>query len=292
MTAMPSSPPPILALDVGGTTVLAGVVDPRGGIVGVRHGPIDEAAERDALLDRLATDVVALLPAVGDTAPIVLAFPAPFDYRAGVAWLEHKFAALHGVDVRSALADRAGVAPTRLHFCNDAAAAGLGEAAALGAVAGRSWVVLLGTGLGSALIEDGRFVADSSIGDTTELWCRRLADGRSADAVVSARGLAAALGVAPTALPSALGGEVLDADVGAALRGWTDDVAEVLGEVLAREPADQVVIGGGAGAALRHFGPALGAALGVPLVAARGGPHVALVGAALSVVGGVQDSSA
>ena len=271
---------PSVVLDVGGTTVLAGLVDDDGRVSATRHDAIDNSAPRDALLDRLAGEIDRLLPLTGPDAPVVIGFPAPFDYEAGVAWLDHKFGALHGLDLRAALSERLAIGPERFRFCNDAVAAGTGEVAALDDPSGRIWVVLLGTGLGSALVVDGEVALDSGVGNSTELWRRLLPDGRLADAVVSASGLAAALDVPAHDLPTLLGPGELASSTADALGRWVDDVAAVLGPVLAVEPADHVVLGGGAAAALPHFGAELSARLGVPVIAARGGRHAALVGAA------------
>ena len=90
--------------------------------------------------------------------------PGPFDYARGIAWLDHKLEALYGVDLRAPLADGLGLPPEAITFVNDADAFLLGEWWA-GAAAGqrRAVGVTLGTGIGSAFLEDG-VIVDSGPG--------------------------------------------------------------------------------------------------------------------------------
>ena len=85
--------------------------------------------------------------------------PGPFDYANGVCLLTHKLEPLHGVDMKRALADALRSTPASITFVNDADAFLLGEAW-VGAARGhrRAAGVTLGTGLGSAFLEDGRIV--------------------------------------------------------------------------------------------------------------------------------------
>ena len=53
--------------------------------------------------------------------------PGPFDYAAGVSWMQHKLAYLYGFDLRGALARQLGTAPDKVRFLNDAAAYLMGE---------------------------------------------------------------------------------------------------------------------------------------------------------------------
>ena len=101
-----------------------------------------------------------------------LAMPGPFDYEAGVSWMQHKLAYLYGVDVRQALASRLGLPPAKVRFLNDAAGFLVGEIAA-GAARDVSRVVgiTLGTGVGSAFGVDGHVVREG-VGVPTggEIW--------------------------------------------------------------------------------------------------------------------------
>jgi glucokinase len=96
-----------------------------------------------------------------------VAFPGPFDYVTGVGRFADvgKFDALHGVDIRQALADGTGFPPGSFHFLNDADAFGLGVWAE-SEQTGRLVCLTLGTGIGSAFVADGVAVVD---GDTVPL---------------------------------------------------------------------------------------------------------------------------
>jgi glucokinase len=86
-----------------------------------------------------------------------VAAPGPFDYAAGISRITHKLPGLYGVDLRHELGSVLDLA--EIAFMNDAEAFLLGEWWA-GAARGRGRVVgiTLGTGLGSAFLEQGRFV--------------------------------------------------------------------------------------------------------------------------------------
>jgi glucokinase len=92
-----------------------------------------------------------------------VAIPGPFDYDAGIGRYEGvgKFESLYGVDVRGAIADALGMAPTQGRFINDADAFLIGEWSA-GAARGadRAAGITLGTGIGSAFLDRGTIVAD------------------------------------------------------------------------------------------------------------------------------------
>ena len=102
-----------------------------------------------------------------------LAMPGPFDYDAGISWMQHKLPYLYGFDLRQALAAAPGVAAvSRCDFLNDAAAYLMGEIAA-GAARGVSRVVgiTLGTGVGSAFAVDGHVVREGTgVPAGGEIW--------------------------------------------------------------------------------------------------------------------------
>ena len=148
----------MVSIDLGGSHVSAGLIDVASGRVRtVLRVPLPPDSGRDELLARItgaAADVVE-----GAVDGVGVAVPGPFDYANGVCLLTHKLEPLHGVDLRRALADALRSNPASIAFVNDADAFLLGEAWA-GAARGhrRAAGVTLGTGLGSAFLEDGRIV--------------------------------------------------------------------------------------------------------------------------------------
>jgi glucokinase len=141
------------ALDIGGAHVTAGRVDLTAREVEpasrVRMAlPVDSE-----LLDAISRAAASL--AGPDITRLGVAVPGPFDYVAGVSRIAHKLHGLYGVDLRAQLSR--GYAA--VHFVNDADAFLLGEWWA-GAARGhaRAAGITLGTGLGSAFVEDGRIL--------------------------------------------------------------------------------------------------------------------------------------
>ena len=147
-----------MSIDLGGSHVSACRIEVASGRVQTfLRVTLPPNAGRDELLTLItgaAADVVE-----GAVAGVGVAVPGPFDYANGVCLLTHKLKPLHGVDLRRALADALRAAPASIAFVNDADAFLLGEAW-VGAARGhrRAAGVTLGTGLGSAFLEDGRII--------------------------------------------------------------------------------------------------------------------------------------
>lgn len=148
----------MVSIDLGGSHVSAGLIDVTSGRVDTfRRVPLPPNAGRDELLARITGAAADVVEGAVDGAG--LAVPGPFDYANGVCLLTHKLESLHGVDLRHALAGALRSAPASIAFVNDADAFLLGEAW-VGAARGhrRAVGVTLGTGLGSAFLEDGKIV--------------------------------------------------------------------------------------------------------------------------------------
>lgn len=147
-----------VAADIGGTHVSTAVVDTDLQIHREQRFALDADAPAAELLDRIGE---AVRCQGGPFDRVALAVPGPFDYRRGIGDFRGvaKFGALQGVNMRAELACRWRCAPESVRFVNDAEAFGLGEWAA-GSAGGveRAVVLTLGTGIGSAFIEDGRCV--------------------------------------------------------------------------------------------------------------------------------------
>lgn len=150
---------PIVAVDLGGTHVSAGLVEEGSRPAAVRRLTFDGEPTADAVV----STVVRAIGEVPSGALVAVAVPGPFDYASGIALYSGvgKFESLHGVDLGAALADGLSIPRERIVFCNDADAYGLGEASA-GAGAGvpRLLCITLGTGVGSAYIENGAALRD------------------------------------------------------------------------------------------------------------------------------------
>jgi glucokinase len=238
-------------LEVGGTHVTAGWVAPDGWRVSglSRTGlPGDGSAERlIAILARAGARLAAPPGAVWG-----IAMPGPFDYAQGIAHYAGvgKFEALAGVDVGSALGAALPGRPGALCFSNDASAFGIGEwliGAARGA--GRCAVVTLGTGVGSAFLDNGNSIEDGpSVPPRAEVHLLSHA-GRPLEDWVSRRAIRAAFAAAggPHGLDVkeiaglARGG---DATAVAVFEHAFRVLGEVLGPWLRRFGAELLVVGG------------------------------------------------
>jgi polyphosphate glucokinase len=151
---------PVLAFDVGGSFVKAGLVSPvEGRVLGdVLRWPTPAQAAPDDVLAMLA-DMARELPSSG---PVGLAFPAVT--KKGVAWtaanIDKRWI---GTNAQTQLQARL---QRPVAFLNDADAAGVAEMR-LGAGRNRGGVVMvltLGTGIGSALFLDGRLLPNTELG--------------------------------------------------------------------------------------------------------------------------------
>jgi glucokinase len=151
----------IAALDIGGTHVAGARVDLASASVDPASRcwiPLSPRGARTELLGSIMH--AAAKAADGGVAGLGVAVPGPFDYEHGISTIRHKLESLYGVDLRQELASALHLADAgSVRFVNDADAFLLGEWWA-GAARGhrRAVGVTLGTGLGSAFLEDGRIV--------------------------------------------------------------------------------------------------------------------------------------
>ena len=239
---------PILAFDVGGSFVKAGLVDVgRGRLDGEvlrRATPADAAPE--AVMDLLAA-MANDLPSAG---PVGLAFPAVA--KKGVAWtaanVDRRWI---GTNAQALLESRVG---RPVAFLNDADAAGVAEMT-LGAGRGRDGTVMvltLGTGIGTAIFVDGRLLPNTELG---HLEVR----GAEAEHRASAK---------------------VRMDRGLGWEEWADAVNEVLAAYHALLWPDVFIVGGGVTENWEHFGSLLKSR--AEIVPAHFGNDAGIIGAAMA----------
>ncbi len=191
-TTHPGHAGPIGVMDVGGGHATAALVDPaRPELVTAEHATdLDPHADTTTLLDALAGAARASAAEAAGAPPTdwAIAMPGPFDAEAGRGTFAgvDKFAALAGVDLRTALADRLDVAPAAVRFVNDAVSYGIGEwATGAGDRAARMVCITLGTGVGSAFLDDGREVASGDTVPESGDAHRLTFDGRPLEETIS-----------------------------------------------------------------------------------------------------------
>jgi glucokinase len=142
--------PRVIALDLGGTKLLAGIVDAEGVVARRVVDPTDTSSQ-DALLQQIDAAVSELLE--DDIGAIGIGVPSLIDQRKGEA-VESVNIPLHGLALRDHLHERFGL---RAAIENDGNAAAVAEHR-IGAGRGSRHMVMLtlGTGVGGGLILDGR----------------------------------------------------------------------------------------------------------------------------------------
>ena len=245
----------VVAVDVGGTTTAAAVVDETGDVRYERQsppyagGPGTAQQTIEALIDGLRRDARGLVPAA-----IGVGVPAIVDVGAGVIGEEaHNVPELAGLPLARVLAARFGMP---VFVDNDVNALALAEARFGKGRGARSLVVLAaGTGFGSGIVLDGRLVRGArgfgaELGhvpvkfDGPACWC----GGRGCLALyASGRGIAEAASeraatAAGRALLAAAGGEASRIDASLVFRlaaegepvaaAVIDDACRALGAIL------------------------------------------------------------
>ncbi len=161
----------VLVYDIGGSHISAAVCAESD----LGLGTVAKALQPQSIetfletLKQLASQVTANTSCVSGA---MLAMPGPFDYAAGVSWMQHKMPYLYGINVRHALAERMGWKDEQVQFLNDAAAFLLGEIGAGAAHdVSRTVGITLGTGIGSAFAIDGHLVTDGpGVPPGGEIW--------------------------------------------------------------------------------------------------------------------------
>jgi glucokinase len=145
----------VIALDAGGTKLLAGVVDDAGEVLfrTVRTWPRE--VERDDVLLRFQTAISEARLAVGDVDAIGVGLPATMDLETGVP-VGSRHLPIAGFAFRDWLAAEAGLP---VYVDNDATLALLAESRN-GAARGATDAVMLtlGTGIGGGIMSAGRLV--------------------------------------------------------------------------------------------------------------------------------------
>jgi len=242
--------PTVLAFDVGGSFVKAGLVDvTRGEVLGeTLRRPTPRGATPEAVLE-LLVQMSGDLPCDG---PVGLAFPSVA--KQGVAWTAAN------IDKRWIGMNVQGHLQARLQrpvaFINDADAAGIAEMT-LGAgrgLAGTVMVLTLGTGIGTALFVDGKLLPNTELGHLE-------VGGREAEHRASAK---------------------VRADLGLDWVEWATEVNAVLDAYHALLWPDVFIVGGGVTENWHHFGPLLHSR--AEILPARFGNDAGIVGAAMAAV--------
>ncbi|QEE61344.1 ROK family protein [Salinibacterium sp. dk2585] len=152
-----------IGIDIGGTGIKAALVDlEKGALTGDRHKvPTPDGGEPDAVV-QAAVGLLAEIEGIDDSMPVGVCFPAVVQggrtmsaANVSDAWI--------GLEAEQLFEQALG---RDIHFVNDADAAGVAEAryGAAKNVAGLVIMTTLGTGIGTALINNGTLVPNAELG--------------------------------------------------------------------------------------------------------------------------------
>jgi glucokinase len=266
------SPPQVIAVDLGGTKLAAGLVD-RDGAVARRAVEPTDARSEDAVLAQLERVIDGL--ADGGFAALGVGLPSTIDQRSGRAVASVNIP-LAEVDLRDRLSDRFGV-PVLIE--NDGNAAAVAEHR-FGAARGARHVVMLtlGTGVGGGLILDNRLYR-GAVGAAGELGHITLdLNGPPCQGACPGRGHleAMASGLAADILADRAATERPDGDLGRAAAAGRDVDPRLLVELASAGRGDARDV-------LEHIGYHLG--VGISDLVNVFNPEVVVVGGGFAEAG-------
>ncbi|AEV29403.1 transcriptional regulator/sugar kinase [Sphaerochaeta pleomorpha str. Grapes] len=184
----------ILALDAGGTTIKLGVVLKSGGcseLVDFQETPIQSSGSIGEIEEGYAKAIETGLSLASrhhlKLSGIAVSTPGPFDYETGISRMTHKYAAIYGQSVKKIIEQTTKDIPVR--FMHDSSAFLLGE---ILDPRYRSFhtpaAIIIGTGLGFAIIKQGKLLLNASQGPGISIF-RRPYKGKTAEDFVSKRGI-------------------------------------------------------------------------------------------------------
>lgn len=151
-----------LGVDIGGTHLTCAAVDIATGQLLPKmysRAAYDHTATKDSILGQWAAAINSVLRQVEEAplAGIGFAIPGPFDYRNGISRMKHKFSQLYDLHIPTALNPLLiAKQDLTMRFLNDATCFAMGEAwQGEGKPFRKVVVITLGTGFGSAFLQDG-----------------------------------------------------------------------------------------------------------------------------------------
>lgn len=152
----------VIGIDLGGTKTAIGLIGPDNRIVGQRRIPTLQQQGADSIIERIAEQIGALEAEHGQRAEAIgIGCPGPVDHITGTLLTLVHLPGLSNTPLQARLSQRLGL-PVKLD--HDAKVAALGEFH-YGMGRGRTHMVyvVIGTGVGAALILDGRLYYGESM---------------------------------------------------------------------------------------------------------------------------------
>jgi len=149
----------VVGVDLGGTKIEIGLVDPQNHIVDRRRIPTKAFEGPQRVTERIAeivTELSALLPPGERIAALGICSPGPVDHETGMLIDPPNLAGLHNAPLRQMLAEKLNIVASLEH---DAKATALGEFYfGAGRGAASMAYIIVGTGVGGAIITDGKML--------------------------------------------------------------------------------------------------------------------------------------
>jgi len=153
---------PYISADIGGSHITSAAIDPqsktiiKGTTVSVK---VDNQASSEQIIATWCKALSMSISKITDFAGIGFAMPGPFDYINGISKIKgvKKYEALYDVDIKASIGQRLNLGSHQsVRFINDATAFAIGESwGGLASNYKKVMAITLGTGFGSAFINDG-----------------------------------------------------------------------------------------------------------------------------------------
>lgn len=164
----------VVALDVGGTTIAAGLVGTDKSVIPPE--PMSVPINQEGTMQEILKTILNVVARVGDMSKkTVLGVgigmpggPGDFDHERGISYVKHKFRSLHGQSIKKPLQD---ALELPVYFANDAETFILGARWTTNAKAERLLGITLGTGLGACYLVGGEALRTGpEVPKGGELW--------------------------------------------------------------------------------------------------------------------------
>ncbi len=254
-----------IGVDIGGSHITGALIGESGGewqFLKRNRMALDSGDSAYNIVAAISDCIEELLFGVRALEAVGIAFPGPFNYEKGVSEIlgvggkfEHTFS-LH---VKQAIQDLTGLRNTHFQFSNDAHCFAAGAHRLLGLTGRRTVFLTLGTGLGSAFMEDGRVLTQHpDIPLSGALYDQRYGNGM-ADDYFSSRWIVEAYaqrtGTNVTCVKTIVeSGEPAAIEV---MRQFGAGLGQFLRPWLLQFGCSELVIGGNIARAFALFGPSL-----------------------------------
>lgn len=172
----------ILALDIGGTAVKYGLFYDKDLTSG--QFPVRDANGYEDIPKSICSFVKEHMPDM-----IAVSTPGPFDFETGTSLMEHKLLSMYNISLKDEL--KKVVPSAKVIFVHDSTAFAVGVLNQNPELKDKNVaVVMLGTGLGYAIVNEGKVLLNEKQTPIHPLWNRPLKNGISED-YVSTRALRA-----------------------------------------------------------------------------------------------------